>query len=207
MLEPVTSSPIKKTTPKAGGNTFESDDMELDSQLEKDMMAVADKMENGRLTADRSETPDCHIHTKQSESTTSSVITKNSTYAMMKSKVPKMLVPTTVTPAKQAHVTNLTDDAAQVHDSPLAEYKDLSPIYTFENGNCINIGTFSTNQTTQSQEEMTGTEGILHNNVQKVHVLSAIPPGTGNATKVAPSHGSSDGYMLVTEGAKQAKLT
>ena len=72
----VTSSPTKRTTPKACGNTFELDDMELDSQLENDMMAVADKMENDRLTEDRFKTTVCHVHAKQRELTTSSVTTR-----------------------------------------------------------------------------------------------------------------------------------
>ena len=217
MLEKVTSSPTVTGTPKASGTTFESNDTELDPQLEKDMMAVTDKMENDRLTGDRFQTPVRHVHTEQSKSITSSVMTKNSTYATMTGKVSKMSAPNSVTPVKQAtktedvnsaHVTNPTDSMAQVQDDPVTKEKDQdSPIYAFENGNTINIGTFSTNQMTQSEEDMTGTEGLLQETVPKGHVSSAIPPGTGNATKVASSHGSSDGYTLVTEGVKQVKPT
>ena len=70
-----------------------------------------------------------------------------------------------------------------------------SPIYAFEDGNAINLGTFSTNQMAQSNEEMPQKH-------KSKHEASAIPPGTGNANKVDSSHGSSDGYTLVTEGVK-----
>ena len=181
-------------------------------------------MENDRLTEDRFQTPVRHVHTKQSKSITPSVTTKNSAYATMTGKASKMLAPTAVTPVKQAtfqnstktddlksmHVTDLdpTNSTVQVQEDHVINKKDQkSPIYAFEDGNAINMGTFSTNQMMQSQEEMTGTDEILQETVQKGHVLSAIPPGTGNATKVASSHGSSDGYTLVTEGVKQVQLT
>ena len=67
------------------------------------------------------------------------------------------------------------------------------------------MGTFSTNQTTQSKEEMTTTDGILPEIVQKGHTPLAIPPGSGNATKVGSSDKFSDGYTLVTEGVKQVQ--
>ena len=78
-----------------------TEDTNLDLQLEADMMAVADKMVNDRITEDKFETPIRHVHTKQSTSATSSVTTKNSTYTMMTSKVSNPLVLTQVTPAKQ----------------------------------------------------------------------------------------------------------
>ena len=43
MLEQVTLSKTLTSIPKAGETMFESDDMELDPQLEKNMMAVAEK--------------------------------------------------------------------------------------------------------------------------------------------------------------------
>ena len=90
MLKKVTSSPTVTSTRKAGGIMFESNDTELDSQLEKDMMEVTDKMESDRLTADRFQTPVHHVQTEQSELATSFVTTKNSTYATMTNKVSKM---------------------------------------------------------------------------------------------------------------------
>ena len=54
---------------------------------------------------------------------------------------------------------------------------------------------------------MNETNGIVQETVPNVDALLAIPPGTGNATKVASSHGSSNGYTLVTEGVKQLQPT
>ena len=217
ILDLIITSMTKETATGAGRNTFESDDTELDSQLEKDMMAVAEQMESDRLNDDRFETPVRHIHTKQGASATSSVTTKNSTYAAMTGKVSSSLAPPHVTPAKQAklqenqkneeapesqNVTNPATSVTKVNESKLANPTDLSPIYAFEDGNGINIGTFLSNQTTQSPDDVAGDNAIMKNNVQSVQKSPVIPPGTGNAANVAISHASSDGYTLGTEGVK-----
>ena len=51
---------------------------------------------------------------------------------------------------------------------------------------------------------MAGDDAILQDNVQSTQKSSAIPPETGIDATVAPSHGSSDGYTLVTAGVKYA---
>ena len=224
MVEPVPSTSSVKGPTTAKETVFESEDTDLDSQLEKDMMAVAEKMESDRLgKEDNFHTPVRHVHTEQSESTTSSVTTKNSTYATMTaSKATKMSAHATeVTPVKQTTIltgipnetTNSTLDETgkdpTINVRKETEQKDQdSPIYAFVGGNAINMGTFSTNQSSQSQGDMTDKDEIVGDTVRRKHESLVVPPttgnATGNATKIDLSHGSSDGFTLVTEGVKQA---
>ena len=213
------SSPVKSNL-KAGSNTFQSDDTDLDSQLEKDMLEVANRMENDRTTKqDSYQTPVRHVHTKQSDSTTSSVTTRNSNYAAtVTGKAPKT-APASVTPVTKTTLHDGTTDKhlnlatvqnpehhnvkVPAQDNRVSEKNDQdSPIYAFEHGDVINLGTFSTNQTTQSQDGVHDIDAIGQDTTLNVESASTIPPGSGNATKVASSHASSDGFTLVTEGVK-----
>ena len=223
IVKPVPPSPhVEHGATKADGTTFASDDTDLDSQLEKDMLAVADKMENDRLTG--FQTPVRDVHTKQSQSATSSVTTRNSTHATVTAKTgkgqrsatPSVIHANQTVPRDSSNsavknpvvVPDQNNAKAPEQASRTSERDQESPIYAFEHGNAINMGTFTSTQTTQSQEGVRHTdENTQETTVLNVKTSSAIPSGTGNDTKVPSSHASSEGFTLVTGGVKQLKPT